>query len=1271
MSPARPPPADALDPGATLDFEIVIEEEPAFRSLARADSVSFSRANTVRIRVPAGRLGHYDLVRKIGEGGMGRVFEVRDVRNGERAALKMLFDVDPASVYRLKREFRRMLGIAHHNLVTLHELVVDEHACFFTMEYVSGLNFREALVRNLGEDLQRLREALRQLTYGVDALHSAGRVHRDLKPHNVLITDEPRVVVLDFGLAREVEHQTIFTTSSGLVQGTPAYMAPEQVVGQLATPASDWYAVGGMLYEVLSGRVPYVGGVMEILLNKQYDDPVPLAQHCPELDPELEALVMALLHREPEQRPGPVELLAWCAGASPRRVSSRMVSQRRDQAALMGREGHLATLGAAFDELASGFPACVDVRGASGTGKTALVEAFLKPLRGADSVVILESRCSERELVPYRALDSIVDELAAFLRKLSSRARRQLLDGIQEQFAALCQIFPVLYRADPTADGLVPRAPHVDAASRRRAFAGFKHLVYRLAQQRALILVIDDLHRGDDDSAWLLLDLLSPPSVPPLLLICTYDSDAEGYARVLVELQHLRTVQSLPYTVRTITTELLAETEAIELALQLMDGPRSPFSEFRARAIALESGGNPMLVEALARVDSSVLADDERAQRTTSVGRGGLLRKLIRARLRELHPAARELLALFAASRGPLDLEIIRHAARSRADPRTVLAQLRGSRLVRVSERAGALAVTLYHDQLRAAFEALVGAESMADCHRRLAEAMESLGHDEPELLAYHYSQGGRPDEAAEYASQAAYAAAKSLAFDRAAELYTLAVECKPDAWILRRRCADMLVKAGHGTEAAEYYLSAAELAPPRSTGALRRAAAEQFLLNGHLETGLEVVEPLLREHGVELPAGARQSNSLFAKYADRLTRRGPRYTERSEVEIHRGELELLDLLWIVARGLLLNDPIRGGYFLMRNACHALDVGEPHRIARALALVGVFSTTRQHGERADFISTAESIARSLRDEYTAGLTSIVRGIKSRNAGEWHAAIVDLEFGIDHLREHFSSVGWECSLAMRSLLAALEAIGELRSLAHRVQQFQQQAQTTGGMLMGLLAATSSALTLVAADNPGEARRRVRSALAFWPRTGFHVQHLQALKVEVLCDLYEGAHEDAWARVVEAWSAIEDSNFMRLPSRRVEVLLLRARSALALVADDPARHRRLLTVVEQDLAQLERESYGYVDGHARLLHAGVRNLYGESDAVREHLEAAVAGYDAAGMLLMAACARWSLGLWRGGDVGDAEVRKSEAFMTMQTVSSPLRWVRAHAPGLVTSA
>jgi len=244
---------------------------------------------------------------------MGVVFEAFDTARREKVALKTMARRQGRDVYQFKNEFRALSEVAHPNLVRLHELSADGELWFFTMERVEGEPFdRWVRPSHLGApDMERLRGALPQLVEAVATIHAAGKLHRDLKPSNVLVTAEGRVVVLDFGLAVDPGAggvgQTVLDEG---VSGTPAYMAPEQAAGHGATAASDWYAVGAMLFEALTGRLPFAGHPHDMLVDKQRKDAPQASALSDAVPSDLDGLCARLLSREPSARPDAAELRA-------------------------------------------------------------------------------------------------------------------------------------------------------------------------------------------------------------------------------------------------------------------------------------------------------------------------------------------------------------------------------------------------------------------------------------------------------------------------------------------------------------------------------------------------------------------------------------------------------------------------------------------------------------------------------------------------------------------------------------------------------------------------------------------------------------------------------------------------------------------------------------------------------------------------------------------------------------------------------------------------
>ena len=409
--------------------------------------------------------------RRLGQGGFGVVYQVFDRHRKARVALKILRR--PDALYQLKQEFRALADLSHPNLVSLYELLSDGAQSFITMELVEGTSFlnfvREGLstedveqttlsattrawaakattgdrqqsdaipspldttVRSLApHNLDRLQNALGQLAEGLCFLHAAGKLHRDIKPSNVSVTSEGRVVLLDFGLVTRVT--PVDASQSMEILGSPPYMAPEQFRGQV-TEASDWYSVGIMLFQALTGRLPFKGTPVDVLMEKQSRDGPAPSDRVGEIPEALNELCRQLLARNPATRPSGVDILRRIGrtGSLPAlSVSSSalpiVIAPPPGETPFVGREQHLAALADALKASSQGRTITVYVHGSSGMGKTALVRQFFKDLAEREpNVVLLAGRCYERESVPYKALDSVIDALTQVLEGVAGAGSR-------------------------------------------------------------------------------------------------------------------------------------------------------------------------------------------------------------------------------------------------------------------------------------------------------------------------------------------------------------------------------------------------------------------------------------------------------------------------------------------------------------------------------------------------------------------------------------------------------------------------------------------------------------------------------------------------------------------------------------------------------------------------------------------------------------------------------------------------------------------------------
>ncbi|HVV43565.1 MAG TPA: AAA family ATPase, partial [Bryobacteraceae bacterium] len=800
----------------------------------------------------------FRILRRVGAGGMGVVYEAIDESSGGRVALKTLKAVAPGRVLAFKDEFRALTGFSHPNVATLYELLSAGDQWFISMEFIEGLSFldylcmpdqtaRAVAAGQLGDDATltllkvdeaadpeivgfrrqprmaaaplKLRETMRQLAGAVMALHAEGILHRDLKPSNVRITPEGRLYLLDFGVAERL-NQFGESSQHSFVSGTAAYMAPEQAAGEALSPAADWYAMGVMLYEALSGKRPFEGNVQTLLWDKQKLEPPPLAADIVERDAELAELCMDLLRREPSRRPKGAEVIARLGGSS----ASGALSPKR--VAFVGRQSQLATLRNAFAGVEHGATKVALIVGKSGMGKSALAGHFLAELESRGDVLILSGRCYESESLPFKAFDSIVDSLARYLtERTTAEVNRVLPRGV----SALSQVFPVLNHV-PAIGAETERYPVRDARElRQRAFGALRDLLIRLGDLRRLVVYIDDVQWGDSDSAALLRHIVQQPDAPEMLLIAACREEHAEHGELLSALL------AHPHCVRVPVGPLTGE-EARRLASELYGA-----GEERAERIARESGGSPYFVEELRETS----ADRE----TTLVSLDAVLYRRVAA----LADGARRLVEIAAVSGRPLPEDAARLAAGLAGEDQRIPAMLRAQRLI----RGAAGFIETWHDRVREAVLSNLDAATLRRHHLSLATILEASAADS-EAIAEHFAGAGESERAAPHYVKAAERACDALAFDHAAKLLTRAAELSKATGEERRRLriklADALANAGRGGEAARQYREAAKGAPPAEAAELQRREAYWFAASGHVDEGRESLQKMLDRVGVRLP---------------------------------------------------------------------------------------------------------------------------------------------------------------------------------------------------------------------------------------------------------------------------------------------------------------------------------------------------------------------------------------------------------------------------------
>ncbi|MBA2505511.1 MAG: serine/threonine protein kinase [Thermoleophilaceae bacterium] len=249
--------------------------------------------------------GRYRILNRIGSGGMADVYLAEDSHLGRQVALKVLhrrFAQDSEFVERFRREASSAAGLQHPNVVNVFDRGDHDGTYYIAMEYLDGRTLKDVLSQDGPLDQTRAIDIALQVLQAAAFAHRRGVIHRDFKPHNVMLDSADGVKVTDFGIARAGASEM---TETGSIMGTAQYLSPEQAQGHAVTAASDLYSIGVMLYEMVAGRLPFTGDTaVSIALHHMNDPPPPIRDARPDVNPSLEAVIARALAKDPAQRFG-------------------------------------------------------------------------------------------------------------------------------------------------------------------------------------------------------------------------------------------------------------------------------------------------------------------------------------------------------------------------------------------------------------------------------------------------------------------------------------------------------------------------------------------------------------------------------------------------------------------------------------------------------------------------------------------------------------------------------------------------------------------------------------------------------------------------------------------------------------------------------------------------------------------------------------------------------------------------------------------------------
>lgn len=778
---------------------------------ARMDSSSASRPDKAAPVPPVQVVSErYEITDFLGEGGRKRVWRAHDLRLGRDVAVAFVKGTGPedSGMERIGREANAMAKLGDHpNIVNVYDTGDDGDGTYIVSQLMEGGSVADVLGSSPDHrlDIEKAITIAVQVSRALEHAHSLGVIHRDLKPGNVWLGHEGVAQLGDFGLALSLDRSRI--TQEGMMVGTVAYMSPEQAMGGAYDERSDLYSLGAMLYEMVTGRPPFIGEDSVTIITQHLNSPaVAPSWHRQEVPAALDRLILRLLEKDPSARPQTAAETSQALGSIDVERSASGVGQISSSApanpmylrTFVGREEELAQLCAAFDAALSGSGSLQMVVGEPGIGKTSLTEQLATYVGMRGGMTLVGHSYEQGSLsLPYL---SFVEALRAYvITREPEELREELGSGAEDVARIVSEVRQVI--------DIGPDQPADPEGERFRLLNAVTGFLRNAASVQPLLIVLEDIHDADQGTLDLLTYLARNLQGSRLMLVATYrDVEVDRLHPLSSALAELRRTSNFGRV-------LLRGLDAPEVQRMMSALAGQEVGWGLAEAVHRQTEGNPLFVQEVLRylAESGMVKREEGQWRASAetplamnIPEG--LRDVIGKRLSRLSEGCNRLLSVAAVIGREFDLDTLRAVAG--LDEEALLGALEDAlRVAVLEERSKGSAIT--YRFTHAFFRQTLYQEMIAPrrllVHQQVARALEERYagrlQEHAAELAEHFSHSSDPADlvkAVDYGQMAAERSITVYAYGEAARLLAQCLEVQEvlDLDDKTRRC-DLLLALG------------------------------------------------------------------------------------------------------------------------------------------------------------------------------------------------------------------------------------------------------------------------------------------------------------------------------------------------------------------------------------------------------------------------------------------------------------------------------------------